>query len=69
MRLSFSDDGGFNFSNEIPRSMGKAGQYNQRLIWRNQGRIGRSRILKFKTSSPVKPAIIKLTAEFQAGMN
>lgn len=69
MRLSFSDDGGFNFSNEIPRSMGTTGKYNQRLIWRNQGRINLSRILKFKTSSPVKASVIKLTANFESAMN
>jgi hypothetical protein len=68
MRLSFSDDGGFNFSNEIPRSMGATGKYNQRLIWRNQGRISRSRILRFKTSESVKHSVIKLTANFEAGL-
>ncbi len=62
MRMSFSDDGGFTFSNEIPRSMGTTGDYSRRLIWRNQGRVPTSRVLKFRSSDPVKPAILKLTA-------
>lgn len=65
LRMSFSDDGGFTFSNEIPRSMGRQGHYNTRLIWWRQGKTSTSRILKFKIAEKIKVAFLKLTAEWE----
>lgn len=54
--LSYSKDGGHTFSNEIERSIGDAGEYRQRIIWR---RLGWSRhwIFKVRTWSPNKVII------------
>jgi len=65
MRMSFSSDGGLTFNNEVQRSMGVLGKFNQRLIWRNQGRSDKSRVIRFRSSDPVKSNILKLTANVE----
>lgn len=67
VRMDFSDDGGRSFSSEFTRSYGKIGEYTSLPTWRRQGRIPRSRIIRFKTSEPVKSAIIKLEANLKLG--
>jgi len=64
IRMSFSDDGGFTFSNEVPRGMGRQGEYNRRLIWQNQGKAPKSRVLKFKIAERIKVSLLKLTGEW-----
>jgi len=67
IRMDYSDDGGRNFSSEFWRSYGKIGEYTSVPTWRRQGRIPKNRILRFKTSEPVKSVIIKLEADIEAG--
>jgi hypothetical protein len=67
VRMDFSDDGGRTFSSEFSRSYGKIGEYMSLPTWRRQGRIPRHRVLRFKTSEPVKSVIIKLEANIAAG--
>lgn len=67
IRMDFSDDGGRTYSSEFWRSYGKIGEYNSVPTWRRQGRIPKHRILRFKTSEPVKSVIIKLEGDVQAG--
>lgn len=67
IRMDFSDNGGRTFSSEFSRSYGKIGEYTSLPTWRRQGRIPRHRILRFKTSEPVKSVIIKLEADVEAG--
>lgn len=62
VRLSFSDDGGRTFGDSIPRSFGKVGEYNQRCIWDQLGRVPRSRMYRFDCSDPVKWAFYKVEA-------
>lgn len=62
MRMSFSDDGSSTFSNEMERPMGAAGKFNTLLEWWAQGLVPRNRVLKFRMSDPVKPTLLKLTA-------
>jgi hypothetical protein len=57
MWLSYSKDGGHTFSNELERSMGEAGEYDKRIIWRKLGRA-RNWIFKFRTWSP-NPMVLK----------
>lgn len=67
IRMDFSDDGGRTFSSEFWRSYGKIGEYNSVPTWRRQGRIPKHRILRFKTSEPVKSVIIKLEGDIEVG--
>lgn len=65
VRMSFSRDGK-TFGNEISRSLGEIGKYNQRLIWRRSvGRVPRLVVFKFVMSDQVKPVIIKLEAQMR----
>ncbi len=67
LRMDYSDNGGRTFSSEYSRSYGKIGEYNSLPTWRRQGRIPRHRVLRFKTSEPVKSVIIKLEANIEGG--
>jgi len=51
--LSVSKDGGHTYGNEIEASIGDAGQYSQRAIWRRLG-TGRNWIFKIRTWTPNK---------------
>ena len=57
MWLSYSKDGGHTFSDEIERSMGEAGEYDKRVIWRRLGHA-RNWIFKLRTWSP-NPMVLK----------
>ena len=57
MWLSYSKDGGHHYSNEVERSMGDAGEYARRVIWRRLGQ-GRNWVFRFRTWSP-NPMILK----------
>jgi hypothetical protein len=61
--LRWSDDGGHTWSNEHWASLGKLGNYQQRVIWRRLGMTTklRDRIYELSGTDPVKIAII--TAE------
>jgi len=67
IRMDYSDDGARTFSSEFSRSYGKIGEYSSLPTWRRQGRIPRHRVLRFKTSEPVKSVIIKLEADVEGG--
>ena len=60
---SYSDDGGITFGNETSRALGKQGERNKRQIWRREGQLKRYRVYKFTHSEPVKPVVIKLSAD------
>lgn len=57
MWLSYSKDGGHTFTNETDRSMGDAGEYARRVIWRKLG-YGRNWIFRLRTWSP-NPMVLK----------
>lgn len=52
--LSWSDDGGHTWSNELDReaSTGEVGEYRKRVKWRRLG-VGRDRVFRVATSEPV----------------
>lgn len=51
--LSFSDDGGHTYSNEILGSVGKMGNYGQRVKFNRLG-MSRDRVFRIKMTDPVK---------------
>ncbi len=55
--LAWSDDGGHTWSNEYIASMGAAGRYRTRVIWRRLG-YARDRIFRVTISDPVKRILI-----------
>ena len=63
IRLSWSDDGGRTYNNELQRPIGKVGEYRNRTIWRRLGRTPRSRVLKFELSESIRPTFIKAEAD------
>ena len=69
IRMDYSDEGGRpgTFSSEFPRSYGKIGEFTSVPSWRRQGRIPKHRVIRFKTSEPVKSVIIKLEADVEIG--
>jgi hypothetical protein len=48
------------FNYERTRRIGRIGKYEQRTIWRKNGRVSRMAIMKFRISDPIKPVVIKL---------
>ena len=57
MWLSYSKDGGHTFTDERETSMGDAGEYSKRVIWRRLGQA-RNWSFKFRTWSP-NPMVLK----------
>ena len=65
MEVRYSDDGGYNFTNWLPRSLGAVGNYQQRLVWRRLG-IARQRVWQIRVTSPVKCDLLAASASIQA---
>lgn len=57
MMLSWSDDGGKTWSNEVWASMGKLGAYSYRATWRRLG-SARQRIYRIRVTDPVDVTIL-----------
>lgn len=53
--LSWSNDGGRNWSNEHARSLGKIGRFNQRAVWRRMGKA-RTRYYRLRMTAAVPVA-------------
>ena len=68
IRMSYSDNGGRTFSNELWRDIGKVGEYSQRAIWYRIGRTPKQRILRFEFSDKFKFGVAKLEARVQGGV-
>ena len=45
------------------RGIGKAGEFQRRIVWRRNGRVKRFSVMKFRVSDPVKIVFIKLEAK------
>jgi len=67
VRMDFSDNGGRTFSSEFSRTIGKIGAYEQRSIWRRQGRFPVSRTIRITITDPVKANLIRLAATPELG--
>ncbi len=68
VRMDFSDDGGRTWSSEFSRSIGKIGAYEQRALWRRQGRFPVSRTVRFTVTDPIKAHLLKITATPEIGL-
>jgi Phage stabilisation protein len=62
IRMDRSLDGK-RWKDDRTRMIGKKGEYTRRTIWRRNGRAARFEIFRFTLTDPVKPVIIKLTAD------
>ncbi len=67
VRMDFSDNGGRTFSSEFPRKIGKIGAYEQRSIWRRQGRFPDSRVIRLTITDPVPANLLRMTATPEIG--
>ena len=65
--LSFSDDGGRTFSNELWGKIGKLGQFQWRVEWFSLGQF-KNRIIRIRVSDPVAVAIFSAAAEIEVGV-
>ena len=65
MRMSTSRDGK-SFNNELTRSIGGVGQFEQRQVFYRLGRFPRMMGIKVVMSDAVKPVFIKLEATIRA---
>ena len=66
IRMSVAHDGK-SFGNELLRSIGGVGQFEQRAIWYRLGRFARMSVVEFIMSDPVNPTFIKLEARVRQG--
>lgn len=64
--LSWSDDGGFTFGNQIQVPIGKTGEYRRRAEWRRIG-AGRGRVFRLQWSDPVYTTLAAVNVEAEAG--
>lgn len=65
--LSWSDDDGRTWSNELARSMGRHGQYARKLEWHNLGMTETGRVFRIRGGGFAPAAIISATAEIEVG--
>ncbi|MBE16506.1 MAG: putative packaged DNA stabilization protein [Prokaryotic dsDNA virus sp.] len=63
LRMSYSDDGGRNYSYERSKSMGKVGEYRHKVFYPRLGRSDISRVFRFEMSDPVKSTIINVIGD------
>lgn len=67
IRMSYSDDGGYTWSYEQPRSLGSIGEYSQQITWYRLGRSLGSRMFKFEYSGDGRCVLIGLIGSFRGG--
>jgi len=65
MNLSWSDDGGFTYSNKLSRSLGAIGEYGRRVIWNRLGAFSIARKLRIEYSGQYPRGINKVQANAQ----
>lgn len=65
VRLSYSDDGGYNESNVKERSLGEVGQYMKRVTFTRMGDFT-IRVYTISVSSPVKRDLLTANANLIA---
>lgn len=62
IELRYSNDGGYTWSNYIPRSIGKLGSYSERVRWNRLG-SGREWIFEFTCADPIPLGLLELYGE------
>jgi hypothetical protein len=66
--MRYSDDGGNSWSMTSNRSMGRAGDYNQRIYWFRLGQA-RDRVWEISGMAPVKTAIVQGAFDAVVGLS
>lgn len=64
--LSYSDDGGRTYSNELWRSLGVVGDYKHRVIWRRVGPRFRERSINLRFTDACRRTVFGYFADIQA---
>ena len=64
--LKWSDDGGFTWSSEIWRDIGRIGEYSNRAVWYGMGR-SRNRVYELTITDPIKAVVLGAYAEVDTG--
>lgn len=62
IRLSWSDNGGYNWSNPICRGMGSVGEYGRRVVFDRLGSFSNTRVLRLEYTGSNPCAINKIMA-------
>jgi hypothetical protein len=62
--LTWSDDGGFTWSNENWNKLGARGEYKNRLHWHRLG-YSRDRVFRLVVTDPIKCVLIAARADIQ----
>jgi hypothetical protein len=62
--LSVSDDGGITWSEYMPRSMGRIGEYQTRVKWNRLG-AAPARVMRFALSDPAPLTVMDLSVEVE----
>jgi hypothetical protein len=60
--LTYSDDGGHRWSNEMWRSLGAVGEYRRRVVWRKLGQF-RTRQMRLRITDSVRRLVISWWAD------
>ncbi len=68
VELRYSDDFGHTWSNAQTRSLGKLGDYAQRVIWRRLG-AARNRVFEVRISDPVEVALLGAEIDATPGVS
>ena len=68
VNLSWSDDGGKTWSDDIPMSAGQLGAYKTRVMWRRLGR-SRDRVFRVQMSDPVSWVLLDAFVSIEPGTN
>ena len=66
--LRYSNDGGYTWSNSLPRSLGKLGEYGKRVRWNRLG-SGREWLFEFTNADPIPLGLLELYAEVDGDGN
>ncbi len=66
--LQWSNDGGYTWSNEIWRELGKVGQHKRAIYWDRLGR-SRDRVFKIAISDPCKIILVDAFVDADEGQN
>ena len=66
--LTFSNDGGYSYGNEVWADIGKIGERGKRVKWHRLGQ-SRDRVFKIQISDPVRRVLIGANIELTVGSN
>lgn len=65
--LSWSDDGGMTWGNELWRDIGAKGEYKRRVEWRRLGQFREGRVFRLRVTDPVQPVVIAANFDVERG--